>query len=66
VCRAIAKAHETRNIQWFEVVGTRGQRDGRRGVRNWQVTVKVGSRYSATRRFEYKAGQKSDGVGARA
>lgn len=40
--RAIAKAHETiRNIQWFEVVETRGHVvDGE--VAYWQVTVKLG------------------------
>ena len=39
---AIAKAHETvRNIQWFEVVETRGQvKDGK--VAFWQVTIKLG------------------------
>ncbi|CAM5509468.1 dodecin [Eoetvoesiella caeni] len=39
---AIAKAHETvRNIQWFEVVETRGHvADGK--VAHWQVTIKVG------------------------
>ena len=39
---AIAKAHESvRNMQWFEVIETRGHiRDGR--VAHWQVTVKVG------------------------
>jgi dodecin len=39
---AIAKASETiRNIQWFEVVETRGHiQDGK--VAHWQVTVKVG------------------------
>jgi flavin-binding protein dodecin len=42
VGQAIAKAHETvRNMQWFEVMETRGHiRDGR--VAHWQVTVKVG------------------------
>ena len=40
--RAIAKASETvRNIQWFEVVETRGHvHDGK--VAHWQVTLKVG------------------------
>lgn len=40
--RAIAKASETvRNIQWFEVVETRGHvSDGK--VAHWQVTLKVG------------------------
>jgi flavin-binding protein dodecin len=39
---AIAKASETvRNIQWFEVVETRGHvTDGR--IAHWQVTLKVG------------------------
>lgn len=39
---AIAKAHETvRNMQWFEVVETRGHiQDGK--VAHWQVTVKIG------------------------
>ena len=39
---AIAKAHDTvRNIQWFEVTGTRGHVvDGK--VAHWQVTLKVG------------------------
>lgn len=39
---AISKASETvRNMQWFEVVETRGHiRDGK--VAYWQVTVKVG------------------------
>lgn len=39
---AIAKAHETvRNMQWFEVVETRGHlKDGK--VAHWQVTVKIG------------------------
>jgi len=42
VRRAIAKAGETvRNIQWFEVLETRGHvADGK--VAHWQVTVKVG------------------------
>jgi len=42
VSTAIAKAHETvRNLQWFEVLETRGHiQDGR--VAHWQVTVKVG------------------------
>jgi flavin-binding protein dodecin len=40
--RAIAKANETvRNIQWFQVVETRGHvHEGK--VAHWQVTVKVG------------------------
>jgi len=39
---AIAKAHETlRNIQWFELVETRGHIvDGKVG--HWQVTIKIG------------------------
>jgi hypothetical protein len=39
---AIAKASETvRNMQWFEVVQTRGHiEDGK--VAHWQVTIKVG------------------------
>ena len=39
---AIGKANETvRNMQWFEVVETRGHiRDGK--VAYWQVTLKVG------------------------
>ena len=39
---AIERASETvRNMQWFEVVETRGHiRDGK--VAYWQVTVKVG------------------------
>lgn len=42
VSTAIAKAHESvRNMQWFEVVETRGHiRDGK--VEHWQVTLKVG------------------------
>lgn len=42
VGRAIAKAAETvRNMQWFEVVETRGHiSDGK--VAHWQVTVKIG------------------------
>jgi flavin-binding protein dodecin len=39
---AIAKASETvRNIQWFNIVETRGHvREGR--VAYWQVTIKIG------------------------
>ncbi|MBL0423070.1 dodecin domain-containing protein [Ramlibacter sp. AW1] len=39
---AIAKANETvRNMQWFEVVETRGHiHNGK--VAHWQVTLKVG------------------------
>lgn len=42
VSAAIAKASETvRNLQWFEIVETRGHiRDGK--VVHWQVTLKVG------------------------
>jgi dodecin len=42
VNKAIAKASETvRNIQWFNVVETRGHvQEGK--VAHWQVTVKVG------------------------
>jgi len=42
VRRAIAKASESvRNIQWFEVVETRGHvKDGKIG--HWQVTIKAG------------------------
>ena len=42
VQNAIAKASETvRNIQWFEVIETRGHvKDGK--VAHWQVTLKVG------------------------
>jgi flavin-binding protein dodecin len=42
VSTAIGKANESvRNMQWFEVVETRGHiRDGK--VAHWQVTLKVG------------------------
>lgn len=42
VATAIAKASESlRNIQWFNVVETRGHvKDGK--VAHWQVTVKIG------------------------
>lgn len=42
VGKAIAKASESlRNIQWFNVVETRGHvQDGK--VAHWQVTVKIG------------------------
>lgn len=42
VSTAIAKASESlRNIQWFNVVETRGHvKDGK--VAHWQVTVKIG------------------------
>jgi dodecin len=44
VDRAVAKASETlRNLDWFEVVGVRGQiADGR--VAHYQVTLKIGFR----------------------
>lgn len=39
---AVAKAAETvRNMQWFEVVETRGHIDEGK-VAHWQVTVKIG------------------------
>jgi dodecin len=42
--RAIAKAAETlRNLDWFEVVGVRGQIDDGR-VAHYQVTLKIGFR----------------------
>ena len=42
VQRAIAKASDSvRNIQWFEVIETRGHvNEGK--VAHWQVTIKVG------------------------
>ncbi len=42
ITNAIAKAGETvRNLQWFEVVETRGHiQEGK--VAHWQVTLKVG------------------------
>ena len=42
--RAVTKASETlRNLDWFEVVGVRGQiADGR--VAHYQVTLKIGFR----------------------
>ena len=42
ICKAIAKASETiRNIQWFNVVETRGHvHEGK--VAYWQVTLKIG------------------------
>ena len=42
VSTAIAKANATvRNMQWFEVVQTRGHiTDGK--VAHWQVTIKIG------------------------
>ena len=44
VNNAVAKASETvRNMQWFEVVETRGHiKDGK--VAHWQVTLKIGFR----------------------
>jgi flavin-binding protein dodecin len=42
VNNAIGKANETvRNMQWFEVVETRGHIQGGK-VAHWQVTLKVG------------------------
>ena len=42
VQNAIAKAHETvRNMNWFEVIETRGHIDGGK-VKHWQVTLKIG------------------------
>ncbi len=42
VATAIAKASETlRNIQWFEVIETRGHVTGGK-VAHWQVTLKIG------------------------
>ncbi len=39
---AVAKAHETvRNIQWFNVIETRGQVVNGK-VAHWQVTIKLG------------------------
>ena len=42
VARAIEKASKTiRNIQWFEVIDTRGHvKDGK--IAHWQVTIKAG------------------------
>ena len=42
ISKAVAKASESlRNIQWFNVVETRGHvREGK--VAHWQVTIKVG------------------------
>ena len=42
VTRAIEKASRTvRNIQWFEVIDTRGHvKDGK--IAHWQVTIKAG------------------------
>ena len=42
VTRAIEKASRTiRNIQWFEVIETRGHvKEGK--IAHWQVTIKVG------------------------
>ena len=42
IANAIAKASKTvRNMQWFEVVDTRGHIVGG-SVAHWQVTIKVG------------------------
>lgn len=42
VSTALAKANESvRNMQWFEVIQTRGHIQGGK-VAHWQVTVKVG------------------------
>src|SRR3954454_15529862 len=42
VANALDKASKTiRNMQWFEVVDTRGHIDGGK-VAHWQVTIKVG------------------------
>lgn len=42
VSTAIAKAHQSvRNIQWFEIVETRGHVEKGK-VAHWQVTIKVG------------------------
>ncbi len=41
---AIKKASESiRNLEWFEVVETRGHIEGD-GVAHWQVTLKIGFR----------------------
>jgi len=43
--RAIAKAAETvRNLDWFEVLETRGQLGENGSVAHYQVTVKLGFR----------------------
>jgi flavin-binding protein dodecin len=42
ISTAIAKAHQSvRNIQWFEVVETRGHVEKGK-VAHWQVTIKIG------------------------
>lgn len=42
VSTAIEKASETvRNIQWFEVVETRGHVEDNK-IKHWQVTIKAG------------------------
>ena len=42
VRNAIAKAGKTmRNLQWFQVVDTRGHVEGDK-VAHWQVTLKIG------------------------
>ena len=42
VRNAIAKAGKTmRNLQWFQVVDTRGHIEGDK-VAHWQVTLKIG------------------------
>ena len=42
---AIARARRTmRNLDWFEVVGTRGHLSDDGGVAHYQVTLKVGFR----------------------
>ena len=42
VQNAIAKASKTmRNMQWFQVMETRGHIDGGK-IAHWQVTVKIG------------------------
>ncbi|MGV6859190.1 MAG: dodecin [bacterium] len=44
VRNAITKAGESiRNLEWFEVVDTRGHIEGD-GVAHWQVTLKIGFR----------------------
>ena len=42
VAKAVAKAAETvRNIQWFEVVETRGHVENGK-IAHWQVALKIG------------------------
>lgn len=44
---AVGRANETvRNLEWFEVVGTRGHIEGG-AIAHFQVTVKVGFRVEA-------------------